>query len=112
MEIPTRERRGVTILDPKGKITIGKGDVALRKAIQTAVGAGGKKILINFDRVTRVDSSGVAELVAAHETVEAGGGMLKVTNLPPKIQDLLSLTQLMTVLDVFANEDEAVASFD
>jgi anti-anti-sigma regulatory factor len=85
MEIPTRERRGVTILDPKGKITIGKGDVALRKAIQTAVGAGGKKILINFDRVTRVDSSGVAELVAAHE---------------------------MTVLDVFANEDEAVASFD
>jgi anti-sigma B factor antagonist len=112
MEIPTRERRGVTILDPKGRITIGKGDVALRQAIRAAVDAGGRKILINFDRVTRVDSSGVAELVAAHETVEAEGGTLKVTNLPPKIQDLLSLTQLMAVLDVFANEDEAVASFD
>ncbi len=111
MEIPTRERDGVTILDLSGKITIGKGDIALRESVQSALENGSRNILINFDKVKRVDSSGLGELVASHENVKGHGGSLKVSNLPSSIEDLLAITALMTVIEVFETEDEAVAAF-
>ena len=110
-KIPTRERDGVTILDLSGKITIGKGDIALRESVQSALENGSKNILINFSKVKRIDSSGLGELVASHENVKGLGGALKVTNLPSSIEDLLAITALMTVIEVFQEEDEAVATF-
>ncbi|MEJ2086061.1 MAG: STAS domain-containing protein [Acidobacteriota bacterium] len=111
MKIPARHNLGVTILEPKGKITIGVGDVALREAVHEAVEAGAVKILINLEDVTTIDSSGIGELVAAYTTVTNRGGNLRLMKLPPKVQDILQITQLVTVFDVYDSEDEAIASF-
>lgn len=111
MKIDKRVKGGVTILDVEGKITIGKGDVALRDAVQQALGEGARKLLIELGRVSTIDSSGVGELVSAFTTVTNRGGKLKLVNLPPKVNDILQITQLITVFEVFDNEDEAIASF-
>jgi anti-sigma B factor antagonist len=111
MKIEKRERNGVTILEVEGKITIGKGDVVLRDAVQQLLSAGVTKMLIHLGQVTTIDSSGVGELVSAFTTVTNRGGKLKLVNLPPKVNDILQITQLITVFEVFDNEDEALASF-
>ena len=111
MKVASRHREGVTILEPKGKITIGLGDIALRDAIMEALDAGALKILLDLNEVSTIDSSGVGEMVSAYTTVTNRGGKLKLLNLPPKVQDILQITQLITVFEVFDDEDEAVASF-
>lgn len=111
MKISARNRDGVTILEPQGKITIGVGDVALREAVTEALNTGSKKILINMAAVTTIDSSGVGELVSTYTSVANRGGRLKLLHLPPKVDDILQVTQLITVFEVFDDEDEAVASF-
>jgi anti-sigma B factor antagonist len=111
MKITKRERDGVTILEVEGKVTIGKGDVVLREAVHQAMGDGPAKLLIHLGEVTTIDSSGVGELVSAFTTVTNRGGKLKLLKLPPKVNDILQITQLITVFEVFENEDEAVTSF-
>jgi anti-sigma B factor antagonist len=111
MEVKKREKGGATILDLKGKITIGAGEIALRNAVQDAIAGGAKNIIINMKDVTTIDSSGVGELVSAYTTTTNRGASLKLANLPNKVQDILVITQLITVFDVFDSEDEAVASF-
>jgi len=108
----TRQRDGVTILDLKGKITIGVGDVQLRGAVHQALDSGSTKILLNFAGVTTIDSSGIGELVSSYTTTNHRGGKLKLVSLPPKVNDILHITQLITVFDVYDTEDEAVAAFD
>ncbi len=111
MKIEKRSRDGVTVLDVEGKITIGKGDVALREAVQEALASGATKLLINLAGVSTIDSSGVGELVSTFTTVTNRGGKLKLLNLPPKVNDILQITQLITVFEVHDSEDEAVRSF-
>lgn len=111
MKVSVRQKEGVTILDLKGKITIGVGDVALRDAVQEALSAGAKNILINLQDVTTVDSSGIGELVAAYTTVSKRGGKLKLYGIPPKVGDILQITQLVAVFDIHDDEAEAVQSF-
>jgi anti-sigma B factor antagonist len=111
MKFTAREREGVTILDLKGKITIGAGDVELRNAVHQALEGGAKKILINLKDVSTIDSSGVGELVSTYTTVTNRGGKLKLENLPPKVSDILQITQLITVFETFDDEDEAIWSY-
>ena len=111
MKITKREKNGVTILEVEGKVTIGKGDVVLREAVLQAIGEGPAKLLINLGEVTTIDSSGVGELVSAYTTVTNRGGKLKLVNMPPKVSDILQITQLITVFEVFESEDEAIKSF-
>ena len=110
MKIERRQRDGATILDLQGKITIGEGDVALREAVQAAVGDGATNILLNMARVRSIDSSGVGELVAAYTTVTNRGGKLRLFSLPGRVLGVLQITQLVTVLDILEDEEEAVAS--
>ena len=111
MNVNTQQRDGVTILDLKGKITIGSGDVALRNAVQEVLGTGATKVLINMRDVTTIDSSGIGELVSSYTTATNRGIKLKLFSLPEKVTDILTITQLITVFDVFDSEDEAVRSF-
>lgn len=111
MKIDVRQREGVQILDVEGKITIGKGDVALREAVHEQLGSGATKLLINLKEVSTIDSSGVGELVSAFTTVTNRGGKLKLVHLPPKVNDILQITQLITVFETYDNEDEALRSF-
>ena len=111
MKIGVRQRQGVTVLEPKGKITIGSGDIALRDSVIEALDSGSRKILINMKDVSTIDSSGIGELVAAFTTVTNRGGKLKLVGLPPKVNDILQITQLVTVFEVMNSEEEAVDSF-
>lgn len=111
MKINQRQVSNVTVLDISGKITIGVGDVMLRQAVHDALAAGAKGILINLKDVTTIDSSGVGELVGSYATSTGRGAKLKLVNLPAKVQDILTITQLITVFDVFDDEAEAIQSF-
>ncbi len=111
MKISMREAGNVTILEPKGKIAIGKGDVAIREAIDGALSGGKDNILLDFKAVTRMDSAGLGELVAAHKAVTQNGGAIKLMKLPSKLYNVLGMTQIVTVFDVFDDESEALASF-
>jgi anti-sigma B factor antagonist len=111
MKIAARVRNNVTILDVKGKITIGLGDVELRRAVHDQLNAGARNILIQLKEVSTIDSSGVGELVSTYTTVTNRGGKLKLLHLPPKVSDILQITQLITVFETFEDEEEAVASF-
>lgn len=111
MKISHHMTEGVMVLEPKGKITIGKGDVALREAVHEALDGGHTKIVIDLAGVTTMDSSGVGEMVSTFTTVKNRGGALKLASLPPKVADILQITQLITVFEVYDDEAEAVASF-
>ncbi|HKH45678.1 MAG TPA: STAS domain-containing protein [Thermoanaerobaculia bacterium] len=111
MRVTTRTRGDVTIIDLNGKITIGSGDIALRNAVHQAIEAGANKLLINLHEVTTIDSSGVGELVSAYTTATNRGIRLKLVNLPDKVADILTVTQLITVFDTYDSENDAIASF-
>ena len=111
MRVSTRQKGDVTIVDLNGKITIGAGDIALRNAVQQAIDSGSKNVLINLHEVTTIDSSGVGELVSAYTTATNRGTRLKLINLPDKVADILTITQLITVFDVYDSEEDAIAAF-
>lgn len=111
MRVSTRQKGDVTIVDLNGKITIGAGDIALRNAVQQAIESGTKNVLINLHEVSTIDSSGVGELVSAYTTATNRGIRLKLVNLPDKVADILTVTQLITVFDVYDTEDDAIAAF-
>ncbi len=83
----------------------------MRDAVIAALEAGSMNLLINMAAVTTIDSSGVGELVSSYTTVTNRGGRLKLENLPPKILGILEITQLISVFDVYDDEDEAIDSF-
>ncbi|MGI9167945.1 MAG: STAS domain-containing protein [Pyrinomonadaceae bacterium] len=111
LNISERQAGDVTILDLSGKITIGEGSVALRTAIRRMLEEGKKKILLNLGGVGYVDSSGIGELVSSYTAINKDGGQLKLLNLTQKIQDLLTITKLLTVFDAYESESEALNSF-
>lgn len=111
MNISQRQVGDVTILDISGKITIGVGDVQVRDAVHMALGSGARNLVLNLKNVTTIDSAGVGELVSAYTTVTNRGGKLKLVNLPSKVNDILQITQLITVFEVYDSEPEALASF-
>jgi len=112
-ELNIRERQAgdVTILDLEGKITIGEGSVGLRGAIRRLIEEGKKKILLNLAGVSYVDSSGIGELVSSYTTIQKEKGQLKLLSLTQKIQDLLTITKLLTVFDTYDDEASALNSF-
>ena len=102
---------GVEVIKLDGKITIGAGDQQLREVISNALNGGKTKLLLDMSGVTTIDSSGIGELVGSYTTVTNRGGKLKLLHLPAKLNELLHVTQLITVFEVYENEPEAVGSF-
>ena len=111
MKANSRTVDEVEIISLQGKITIGSGDTQLREVITNAVNAGKNKILLDLSGVTTIDSSGIGELVGSYTTATNRGGKLKLLHLPAKLNELLHVTQLITVFEVYENEAEAIASF-
>ena len=95
MQIDERVVDGVTILDLKGSMTLGKGDELLKDKIDSLLQQGKKEILLNLEGVLYVDSAGLGEIVRAYVTVSRQGGKLKLTNLPKRTYDLLGITKLL-----------------
>ena len=111
MEIVERTVSDVTVLDLKGKITLGEGDELLKDKVNSLVNQGHKKIVLNLADVPYIDSAGLGEIVRTYTTVSRQGGSLKLLNLTKRIEDLLSITKLLTVFDTFDSEAEAVKSY-
>ncbi|HKY23404.1 MAG TPA: STAS domain-containing protein [Vicinamibacterales bacterium] len=111
MQIAERESGSVTVLDLSGKITLGEDGTLLKDKVQSLLHQGKKQLLFNLAQVSYVDSAGLGALVSAYTTVTREGGSLKLVNVTKKLQDLLSITKLLTVFETFDSEDEAVRSF-
>ena len=111
MQIDERAAGDVTILDLKGRMTLGEGDELLKDKINSLLAAGKKKLLLNLEAVPYIDSAGLGEVVRTYTTVSRQGGSLKLLNLTKRIEDLLSITKLLTVFDTFDSEAEAVKSY-
>lgn len=107
------ERRvgDVTILDLKGRVRIIGGTLALHKSIRCLVEEGKTQILLDLSQVTHIDSSGLGELIASHVTASNKGGAMKLSHLTERLRDLMTITKLLAVFDVYNNEQDAVASF-
>jgi len=111
LKMTYREVNGVSVVALDGRIVLGEESNALREKVKSLIAEGKKKIVLNMDNVTFIDSAGLGTLVAAHHSVKTQGASLRLCHLGSKFQEVLQITKLLTVFDVYNSEAEAVASF-
>lgn len=111
VKLTTRQVGDVTVIDAAGRITLGEGSSTFRDSIKDLVSKGNKKILLNLGEISYIDSSGIGEMVSGFTSVSNAGGQLKLLNLTKRVQDLLQITKLYTVFEVFDDEAQALSSF-
>lgn len=111
MQIEERAVGDVTVLDLKGRVTLGEGDELLKDKVNSLINQGRRKLVLNLAEVPYIDSAGLGEIVRTYTTVSRQGGSLKLLGLTKRITDLLSITKLLTVFETFESEDDAVKSF-
>jgi len=110
-KISIRHIDGTTVLEVNGRITLGDGGVTLRDAIQETMKTGARKLIVDMGGVNYMDSSGVGELTAAYTSARNKGCELKLLHLTKKMDDLMQLTKLATIFDIYSNEQQALSSF-
>ena len=101
----------VTVVEAAGRITLGENTTSFRKMIHELAAGGRTKILLNLADVTYVDSSGIGELIAAFTTVKHQGGAVKLLNPTKRVCDLLHITKIYTIFEVFEDRSKAMSSF-
>ena len=111
VKLTTRQVGDVTVIDATGRITLGEGASHFRDTIRDLATKGDKKLLVNLSDVSYIDSSGIGEMVSGFTTVTNHGGQLKLLGLSKRVKDLLQITKLYTVFEVFEDEASAVRSF-
>jgi len=105
------EVEGVLVLNLQGSITLGEDTRRLRQLVHDTLDAGKTKVVLNMAEVHYLDSSGLGELIAAYTTVRHRGGQLKLMKLTPRVRDLVQLTKVHSIFEVFPDEESAVRSF-
>jgi anti-sigma B factor antagonist len=110
-QVTTRQANGITVLEVSGRIYLGEGGVVVRNAIQKALNFGARKLIVDMGDVNYMDSSGIGELTCAYTSAKRVGCDLKLVRLTPKIDNLMQLTKLDTIFEIYQDEQEAVASF-
>jgi anti-sigma B factor antagonist len=111
LKMTNREVDGVSVVALDGRIVLGEESNALREKVKSMLAEGRKKIVLNMDNITFIDSAGLGTLVAAHHSAKGQGASLRLCHLGSKFQEVLQITKLLTVFEVFNTEAEAVASF-
>ena len=111
VKLNTRQVGDVTVIDASGRITLGEGASTFRESLRELLRKGNRKMLVNLGDISYIDSSGIGELVSGFTSVTNQGGQLKLLHLTKRVQDLLQITKLYTVFEVFDDEAEAVRSF-
>jgi len=107
-----RDAGRVTVVDLSGRITLGEGSALLRKTIRALLDDQRHLLLLNLGDVDYIDSSGIGELVSAFTAVKSRNGDMKLLNLTKKVHDLLQITKLFTVFEVFTDENTALRSYN
>ena len=111
MPIASRTSRGVLILEPGGRLTLGRGEVELKQAVESVLESEAPKVLVNLGGVDLIDSTGIGSLVAACFRVRERGGALKLVHLPARVQNVLHIAHLHSVFEIFDDEHVAIESF-
>jgi len=111
LQISIRESGDVTILDVKGKVTIGVGRFLLSDHLRKLVAKGGRQLLLNLAAVTQLDSSGISAVVGTYVSLSRQGGSLKLLCPPGRVQDVMRVTRVADFIPTFEDETQAVASF-
>jgi anti-sigma B factor antagonist len=111
LEIHQKEHEGVTILDMKGRVTVGPEATALREAVAAVIAAGLRNLVLNLAQVDFIDSTGLGALVMCSTSMRKAGGTVKLLNLTRRNIELLVMTKLATVFEIFTDEQDAVNSF-
>jgi anti-sigma B factor antagonist len=110
--IKERQVGDVTVLDLKGRVRVGGATVSLHRAFRSLVQEEKVLILLNLAGVTHIDSSGLGELISSHITVFNKGGEIKLVQLTETLRELMTVTKLLTIFDVYENEADALISFE
>ncbi len=111
MKTSERQVGDITIIDVVGRIVFGDGEQDFRDVVTRVTEAGVVKLVINLAEVPYVDSAGISQLVRAHVTTANRGGRMKMLKLTRRVRELLTLTRLLTVMEAFESEEDAIASF-
>jgi anti-sigma B factor antagonist len=111
LEIKQREREGIVLFDLKGRIIAGDEVGALRTAIEAIPQDGGPKVILNLHGVDYIDSSGLGTMVMCQMRLKKVSGVAKLAYLNRRNLELLLLTKIDTIFEVFDDETEAVNSF-
>ena len=110
LKLATQTKDGILIVDCIGRIVFGEESSLLRDSLKKAV-LENNRIVLNLGEVNYIDSGGLGTLVALRTTAQNAGGTIKLTNLTKRVSDLLQITKLLTVFDVYNSETEAIESF-
>lgn len=111
MKVSIRNNGDITIADLEGRLVAGVGDEVLRSAMKEFINAGRDKILLNLAGVSRIDSSGVGELVASIKRAERAGAIVKLVKIAPEVQHILNLSRILPLFDFCEDEEEALLHF-
>lgn len=111
LKLTKREVDGVSIIQLEGRIVLGEESNALREQVKSLLANNKKNIVLNMDNVTYIDSAGLGALVAAHHSARSQNASLKLSNLGSKFQEVLQVTKLLTVFEVYDSEAAAIRSF-
>lgn len=111
LRMTDRDVSGVTVVEIEGRIVLGEESNSFREKVKTLLAAGKKKIVLNLQNVSYIDSAGLGTLVATFHSARSQGATLKLANLGAKFKEVLQVTKLMTVFDTYDNEAMAVSSF-
>jgi anti-sigma B factor antagonist len=110
-DVGKREKEGITILDLAGDLTVGDAATALRTTLREIVSSGRSNVVLNLAAVDYIDSTGLGAMVVCFTNLRKSGGRLVLLNLIRRHLELLVLTKLSTVFEIFDDEQDAVNSF-
>jgi anti-sigma B factor antagonist len=102
---------GVAVVWLDGRVVLGEETGALRDKVKSLIAEGQKKLVLNMNNVTLIDSAGLGALVAAYSSTKSGGASLRLCHLGTKFNELLQLTRLITIFEVYNTQEEAIKSF-
>ena len=102
---------GVSVVTLDGRIVLGEESNALREKLKSLIAEGKKKIVLNMANITYIDSAGLGTLVAAHLSAKNQGASVRLSNLGSKFHEVMQITKLLTIFDVYDTEAAAVSSF-
>src|ERR1700730_5242755 len=111
LEIQQREKEGITILDLKGRVVLGREDLSLRERLLSLLANGIRNVILNLKEVTHIDTAGVGTLVLCTERFRTAGGRIVLVNLSPAQVSIANILKLDSELDIYPDQLDAVNSF-